>query len=102
MDGFHARLDQMPDLMAVQTPSGRSAGGREDVGPGGHLHPCTNSDALRLLMLFVDRDGLPVRILGNPRLFAYSDQALDDEPRGNEDRIARPPEAVLCLVDDRA
>src|SRR2546425_5813282 len=85
---FHSGLDEMAHLVAVEPPSGRSTGGREDVGPGRHPHALANRDPQRLLVLLVNRHGLAVRILGDSAFLPDANEAIDDEPCWHEDRIA--------------
>ena len=67
----------MPDLVAVEAPSGRSPGGREDVRPGRHPHAFANRKAQRLLVLLVDRDGLPVGIVRDSGLLPESHEPVE-------------------------
>src|SRR2546422_395621 len=98
---FHSGLDEMAHLVAVEPPSGRSTGGREDVGPGRHPHALANRDPQRLLVLLVDRQGLVVRILGDPAFLPDANESIDDEPGWHEDRIAGEHQVRGFFIEER-
>src|SRR3989475_441101 len=98
---FHSGLDEMAHLVAVEPPSGRSTGGREDVGPGRHPHALANRDPQRLLVLLVDRQGLAVRILGDPAFLPDANESIDDEPGWHEDRIAGEHQVRGFFIEER-
>src|SRR3989441_4484748 len=99
---FHSGLDEMAHLVAVEPPSGRSTGGREDIGPGRHPYPLANRDPQRLLVLLVDRHRLPVRIVGDPAFLPDANEAVDDEPGGHQDRVAREHQVRRFFVEERS
>src|SRR6266849_8903380 len=98
---FHAGLDEMAHLVTVEPPSGRSTGGGEDVGPGRHPHALSNRDPQRFQVLLVDRHRLAVRILGDPAFLPDSNEAIDDEPGWNEDRVALEHQVCGFFIEKR-